>query len=265
MKTSSSISLILLSAGLLGANSSQDTVQKLATAPLRFEPAADGQRFAARGIGYRFTFSGNQVAYRTDTKSVRLQFEGAARTARIEGVERLRSASNIFIGNDQSKWRRAVPNYARLRVHELYPGIDAVYYGNAGELEYDLTVKPGADPRQIRLRVDGASARIDAQGNLAAEIIQKRPFAYQIAADGTKLAVASRYRRNADGSYGLVLGQYDARRELTIDPVLTFSGYVAGSSQDVAYRIGHDGRGLIYVGGTTFSTDFAIAGSPLQT
>ena len=37
----------------------------------------------------------------------------------------------------------------------LYPGVDIVYYGNQQELEFDLVVTPGADPRSIRLKVDG--------------------------------------------------------------------------------------------------------------
>jgi hypothetical protein len=31
-----------------------------------------------------------------------------------------------------------------------------VFYWNGGHLEYDFAVAPGADPRQIRLQIDGA-------------------------------------------------------------------------------------------------------------
>ena len=37
----------------------------------------------------------------------------------------------------------------------VYPGIDVVYYGNQGDLEYDFVLAPGADPRAIRLKVTG--------------------------------------------------------------------------------------------------------------
>ena len=89
-------------------------------------------------------------------KDVRLSFDGANPAARIQGAQLLRSTTNLYLGNDPAKWRRAVPNYGRLEVQELYRGIDLAYYGNGGELEYDLTVNPGADARSIRLRVDSA-------------------------------------------------------------------------------------------------------------
>src|SRR5262249_31015800 len=38
-----------------------------------------------------------------------------------------------------------------------YPGVDLVYYGNQGQLEYDFLVAPGADPRAIRLALRTAN------------------------------------------------------------------------------------------------------------
>ena len=77
-----------------------------------------------------------------------------------------------------------------------------LYYGNGGELEYDLTVKAGADPRRIRFHLQGDDASLDQHGDLVSELIQKHPVAYQISADGSRRTVDSRYRKNADGSYG---------------------------------------------------------------
>jgi hypothetical protein len=37
----------------------------------------------------------------------------------------------------------------------VYPGIDLIYYGNQGQLEYDFLVAPGADPQAITLRFVG--------------------------------------------------------------------------------------------------------------
>ena len=65
----------------------------------------------------------------------------------MQGDQLLRSTTNLYFGSDASKWRRAVANFGRLEVPGLYQGIDLAYYGNGGELEYDLTVNPGADAR----------------------------------------------------------------------------------------------------------------------
>ena len=258
------IAFMLLACGTLAA--APDAVRVLATAPLRFEPATDASadRFLARGARFQFEFSSHHAQFRAGDKAVRLEFPGAAPGARLEGLDQLRSKTALYLGNDRSKWRSGIPNYGRLQVRGLYSGVDLIYYGNAGELEYDLHVKPGADARRIRLRLRGERAQLDRDGNLVADLIQKRPVAYQLDPNGARVAVASRYRRNRDGSYGFALGPYDRSRELVIDPVLTLATYLGGSSQDIAYGIGHDSLGFVYVAGTTDSTDFPASGNPFQ-
>jgi hypothetical protein len=264
MKTSLCL-LSCLACGSLAA-SAPDPVQIFATAPLRFEVTADSgpPRYVARGTRFHFSFTALEANLQQNGKNVRLRFQGANRDARIEPVDKLRSTTNLYLGNDSSKWRRGVANYGKLQVQGLYPGIDLVYYGNAGELEYDLTVRPNADPRAIRLRLNGGHARVDSDGNLIAGLIQKHPVAYQIAADGSRMPVESRYSKNADGTYGFTLGSYDWRRELVIDPVLTLSAYVTGSSEDISYGIGHDKVGFLYIAGTTQSTDITLQGNSFQ-
>jgi hypothetical protein len=247
----------------------------LADSPLRFEPAAataspgTGAKFIARGARFHFEFTPDQAVLRSGHKDVRLRFEGANRAARLEGEQLLASTTNLYFGNDPSKWRRAIPNYGRVRVEQLYPGVDLDYYGNAGQLEYDLTVHPGADPQRIHLRLDGSNAqpngvRLNGNGDLVASLIQRHPVAYQTGPDGVRHMVASRYRRNADGSYSFQLGVYDRSRALVIDPVLVVAQYFAALYENVAYGIGHDSNGLVYIAGNTQSTDLPLVGSSYQ-
>jgi hypothetical protein len=44
------------------------------------------------------------------------------------------------------RWHTNIPNYAKVRYRNVYPGIDLIYYGNQRQLEYDFVVNPGADP-----------------------------------------------------------------------------------------------------------------------
>ena len=46
-----------------------------------------------------------------------------------------------------------MPTYAKVQYKGVYPGIDLVFYGNQGQLEYDFAVAPGADPSAIKLRI----------------------------------------------------------------------------------------------------------------
>ena len=259
MRNFASTLLCLTCATLSAGVTERDPIRMLTAAPLRFEPALDGTsgRFTANGLRYRFSFDHDGAALQAGGKTVRLRFDGAS-GARIEGIDRMQSTTNVFRGNDPRQWHTGIANYRRLRVQGLYQGVDLVYYGNGRELEYDLVVRPGADTKQIRLRFEGARPHIDREGNLAAGFIQKRPVAYQLAASGARVPVESHYRRNADGSFGFALGRYDHLREVVIDPTLTLSVYLAGSQFDSASAIGHDAPGFIYVAGTTQSADFAI-------
>jgi hypothetical protein len=82
-----------------------------------------------------------------------MKLVGANSHAKVSGLEELPGKINYFIGNDPKKWRTNVPNYAKVKYASVYPGVDLVYYGNQGKLEYDFVVQPGADPRSIQLAI----------------------------------------------------------------------------------------------------------------
>lgn len=87
---------------------------------------------------------------------LRMKLMGANPAPIISGMEQLPGKSNYFIGNNPKAWRRHVPTFAKVKYKNVYPGIDLVYYGNQGQLEYDFVVAPGADPRMIELSFPGA-------------------------------------------------------------------------------------------------------------
>src|ERR1019366_8881168 len=94
---------------------------------------------------------------RNPTGPVGLEFLGANPNSQIEGSMPQPGHSNYLFGNDPSKWRTNATNYSRVRYSALYPGIDLIYYGNQRQLEYDLIVAPGADPKAIVLQFEGGN------------------------------------------------------------------------------------------------------------
>ncbi len=89
---------------------------------------------------------------------LRMTFAGGNPMPRLAGLDELPGKANYFIGNDAAKWRTNVPTYARVHYQDLYPGIDLIYYGNPRQLEYDLVVRPGADPGRIVLGFQGGAS-----------------------------------------------------------------------------------------------------------
>lgn len=205
---------------------------------------------------------------------VRMKMVGANQTPRLVGERKLAGESNYLRGKDRSDWVRHVSHYAQVRYEAVYPGVDAVYYGNNRQLEYDLVVAPNANPKQIRMSLEGVDkARVDRKGDLVlstacGDLRQHRPVVYQ-EVGGARKAVKGRYvLASAAGAttpvVGFELGQYDHSKPLVIDPVLVWSSYLGGSQNDEGNGIDLDGDGFIYVTGATESPDFPVTSGAFQ-
>ena len=129
---------------------------------------------------------------------LRMAFAGANQTPAVTGQDKLPGIVNYFIGDDPKKWRTKIPTYKKVAYEGVYPGIDLVYYGNQGQLEYDLVVAPGADPNQIQLAFEGAEhLSVNKAGDLVldvdgGEVRLLQPQVYQMV-DGRKVEVAANY------------------------------------------------------------------------
>jgi len=196
---------------------------------------------------------------------VAMKLVGANPDPRITGANQLPGKLNYFLGKDPKKWHPNIPTYARVRYSNVYPGIDLVFYGQGQKLEYDFIVAPGADPRAIALCFGQTPLKIDQNGDLAlnakGELRLKKPFIYQDI-DGIRKPVSGGYVlypvKNEKHTHrvGFKVAAYDRTRPLVIDPVLVFSTYLGGSSNDHGYAIAVDATGNCYVTGSTYSTDF---------
>lgn len=251
--------------------------------PLMFEPNV-GQtdarvRFIARGSRYGLFLTDQDAVLSLQRSAkkgngpqvsvVRMKLAGASANPQIAGSDELPGKSNYLIGNDPTKWHRNVPQYARVRYTQVYPGIDLVYYGKQGQLEYDFQVAPGADPKNIQLQFDGAHALKLSAGELIVEtddgsVRLQAPRVYQ--ADGSsRTEVDGQFVLLAQDRVGFELGAYDRSKVLVIDPVLSYSTYLGGSGTETLPSIAVDLAQSIYVTGTTNSTDFPVTTGTFQT
>src|SRR5205807_227024 len=211
------------------------------------EPTAAGQAAAGKVV--------SQASGPASTL-VRMKLAGSNADPSISGLEQQPGAVNYFVGNDPQKWRTKIPTYAKVRYENVYPGIDVVYYGNQGQLEYDFVVRPGADPKSIRFGLEGGGAlKLDAQGDLVLgetgrEIRFRKPSLYQ-EQGGKKTHVPGRYVLLGAREVGFQIAAYDPGRTLMIDPLLNYSTYFGGKAFDQVNAIAVDAAGNAYLAGVT--------------
>ncbi len=234
--------------------------------PLSFEQNV-GQfdtpvRYVARAGSMAAFLARSGATLAIPSGSVRLAWAGANPHSLVAGEGLLPGKSNYFSANRR---QTNIPNFARVRYKDLYPGIDLVFRAGDEGLEYDLVLAAGADPAQIALRFLGADKiAIDADGGLVLSvgdetIRQHTPRTYHYVA-GSVRTVSSEYVLHKDGTVAVRLGDYDRNHPLVIDPVLSFSTRLGGVYGDVnadaAYGVAVDDAGGAYVTGAIASLDF---------
>jgi hypothetical protein len=224
--------------------------------PAKFTAHASHSEFTISATGTEFTLSKNNG----ETAGCQLQFVGANPAARISGDRQLTGKINYFIGNDPNLWQANVPTFAQVRVENIYPGVNVIYYGNRQKLEYDLNLAAGVNPSVIALRFDGAEKiSVNSQGELvitfnSGEVVQHPPVAYQTI-NGTRQEITASYKILDAHTAMFALGDYNHGEPLVIDPVLSYSTFFGGNYGDDGYAIAVNPiNGYIYVAGETYST-----------
>ncbi len=216
--------------------------------------------------------SSAQSANDAETGSViRMTLLGANPQPAISAEDQEPGKFNYFIGRDPKNWRTNIPVFARVHYRDVYPGIDVLYHGDH-QVEFDVVVKPGANPSQMELGFEGEQRmNTDASGDLvltseAGELRLVRPVAYQ-EKNGVRQVVDARFVVNKDHRVRFALGAYDHSRQLVIDPpiAVSYATYLGGSGEEAATGINVDPAGNAYVTGGTSSNTFPGYGGQLPT
>jgi len=278
---------LLIGLGVLVSTALGETAVAVPTAALS-KPAPDARlpvdfienrgqwpeaaRFVARGAGVVAVLEDQSIALTASggqTPSLRLTFEGGRVGVRPAGDDR-HGRYNFYLGSDSAKWRSDVPAFGRVVYKGLYDGIDLLVREEAGRLEYDLVLAPGADLDRVAVACDGVSAlAVASDGSLVmrtptTSLRQTPPRTWEVLPNGERRPLASGFRILGPQRYGFEAPGRDAHLALVVDPGIEWSTFLGGSSGDWIGPVepARDGTGDVFVGGTTRSTDFPLFADP---
>lgn len=233
-------------------------------------------KYIVQGAGKRIGFTPEAVIFSTYGQAepegeltyavVRQSLVNANVNPEIEPLERLPGIANFFMG---SQSYTGVPTYEGIEYRDVYEGITQKFTGRDGELERIFIVEAGANPRQIEMEYSGVEdIQLLEDGNLLlettlGELTESAPLAYQ-KIGGQHRYVEAEFEILESGNVGFKLGKYNKKYELIIDPILEYSTYLGGGSNEVGYGIAVDSTGASYITGQTISDDFPIDSEALQ-
>lgn len=236
--------------------------------PLVFTPnvgqSQDGWLYQVQTPHSLVSFGAGGTSFALAGADLTLNFYNSNPQARISGAQQLPTQVNYYTGSDPSAWKTGIAGYQEIRYDELYPGVMLSYGSAGGQLKSTYTLSPGVDPGLIRWGYSGAqSVQVDAaNGSLIValpgsqiHLEEQAPLAWQIT-NGRQVPVSAAYQVSQAGAVSFKLGAFDRSLPLTIDPVLSFSTYMAGNKVDLATAVTTDALGNVYVAGYTRSTTF---------
>ena len=194
---------------------------------------------------------------------ITIEFVGASHKAHFEPEKLLPGKSNYILGKGRSQWFFGIPQYEQVTQKSVYRGIDLVYYGNEGNLEYDFVLAPGSDPQSLAFHVQGADRiELSDSGDLLLQtpvgsVRLQKPAVYQ-ERKGIRRAIDGKFVLRSANDIGLVVGEYDAGSPLIVDPVLSFSTLIGANNNTQVQGIAVDSSKNVYITGTTFATNYPV-------
>ena len=233
-------------------------------------------RFAARRGALALILEQHTMRLRLDAAqaaTLAFVFEGAGAHVALAGESQQPGVLNFISGRDPDAWRLNVPSFDSVLYRGMYDGIDVRVRNVPQHFEYDLVVAPHADVRQVVVRVDGAnSLALSPDGGLIVEtdagvMRQTAPTTFEKLPDGALRPLASVFRIIDKNRYSFEVQERNPTLPLVIDPGLIWSTLIGGTSNEslAGIEAARDGSGDVFMSGSSYSTDFGTAPTPVHT
>jgi hypothetical protein len=180
-------------------------------------------------------------------------FEGANPSPVIEARGEIETKYSYLLGNDPSCWRTDVAVYREVVYHDLWPGVDLMYYHDGNRLAYEMDISPGADPNWIRFRYEGADLVTEMPGG--SFVIETQVGSVREMPSG--LDGKTRVFVLAPGNCE-ILGDEGSPVSTKDNSALLWSTFLGGGDGDYGLDLVLDPLGNVLLTGYVWSPDFPI-------
>lgn len=271
-KTGLLLALIFLSFRTSSAKTPAETSQ--VRLPVVFEAnrgqAAPWVRYLARTHDGEVALASDRIVVKQSKSEqeggIALSFVGSNANS-IGAEDNTGGIANYYSVGETLHRIEGVPLSRRVRYSRLYPGIDLVFHGHDGRLEYDFELLPEANPGAIQVDL-GESSAIEEQSDKSlivrgqvGQIQLQAPRAYQKIGDSTSEVRVS-YIRIGAHRVGFELGSYDRSKPLLIDPVVSYASSFSLNNSTSVSALAVDSEGDLIITGATIATNYPVVNGP---
>ncbi|MEO0103484.1 MAG: SBBP repeat-containing protein [candidate division WOR-3 bacterium] len=152
-----------------------------------------------------------------------------------------------------------VKTYQKVRIKDIYPGIDWVWKYEDGVIHHEFEVSSQANPEDIKIKVKYADWEIvDNKQLLLKTPLGNIKDGEIIAYEGNKKTDV--FYRSEDGLLSFEVKKWQRKEKLIIDPPLSliWATYYGGSGHDYGRAIATDHNGNVFIVGYTNSGNFPL-------
>lgn len=199
--------------------------------------------------------------------AVSVHYDGCNLDITTEGLEPFSDYSNYFVG-PKSKWRSKIPHFRKVRMHNIYKGVDLEFFYLNGSLKYNFIVEKPETAALIKLLYKGADKLELIKGALHIKtslgtIIEKAPVSFS--RDGELIESSYILKNNILGfDISQQLTRKQRRNSVLIDPELIFSTYSGSVADNFGYTATYDTFGNGYAGGIVYGFGYPITTGAFQ-
>lgn len=213
-----------------------------------------GARNSGKGLN-------NAVPNSYKSHAFKMFFKDANPNPQIEGVNKLASYSNYFIG-ETVKHASNVAEFNDISYERIYDYIDLDVYSTDNFLKYEFVVYPKGNVTDIAVGFEGLNDVCLKDGDLymqtsVGEIIEFEPYAYQIIGVNKVEVACDFVLKDGELTYAFPNG-YNQSETLIIDPTMVFATYSGSTADNFGFTATYDDDQNAYAGGIVFATGYPV-------